>query len=761
MTRWIRTLNFSTKLVVIAIAAMVPAVVMTLLFLSEKQHSINSVARELSGLHRYQNLEAMLLPLGMHEVWATATAAGEGVSDRLQAASADVTRAVNLQDAANDDYGAPAGEDSRRWNDVKDAWNALATTKPTSSADVEYMHSALRQEILDYRDYIATTSGLAHDGDAVTSFVIDAAVMRIPDYESYLTAMRSRAAAVGAAGKPTTADLQELTRTQVLAQNALDSLDADIRHALEGGAAGAAARASTVLRAGTALRAGADMQASADMRASAEQSMPQVKSDFEAFQRYVRQKVAGGSNSEPLDEVVKNASQLTAAISSFHASTQQAAQKRLQTTAEDLRATRNHTLLLVAAAMLLGAGALGVVVLTTVGGMNEAVTVVSRLAEGDYTHDITVQGSDELARTMRALQVMQSKLSGVLSGVKESSLTVATAARQINAGTSDLSARTEQQAANLEETASSMEAMTSTVKQNADNAKLANKLAQAARDQAEQGGSIVERAVAAMGAIDVASKKIADIISVIDEIAFQTNLLALNAAVEAARAGDQGRGFAVVASEVRSLAQRSASAAKEIKDLIHDSVSKVGEGSRLVSESGRHLGEIVASVKKVSDVVGEISNASQEQAASAEEISRAVLQMDESTQQNAAMVEQASAAAASMNDQAARLSQLTAFFKLRDGYAGGPGSTEFFSAAGASSAPSAPRAAAPASPAGATRVASIAAAPGAAAGAARRNEAAARTERRTAARPWSKSAPEPGEPKPAAAAASGNDWSEF
>ncbi|MGH8257435.1 MAG: methyl-accepting chemotaxis protein, partial [Steroidobacteraceae bacterium] len=183
----------------------------------------------------------------------------------------------------------------------------------------------------------------------------------------------------------------------------------------------------------------------------------------------------------------------------------------------------------------------------------------------------------------------------------------------------------------------------------------------------EHGGSIVEQAVAAMGAIDVSSKKIADIISVIDEIAFQTNLLALNAAVEAARAGDQGRGFAVVASEVRNLAQRSASAAKEIKDLIHDSVGKVGDGSRLVSESGRHLGEIVASVKKVSDVVGEISNASQEQAASAEEISRAVLQMDESTQQNAAMVEEASAAAGSMNEQAARLSELTVFFKLREG----------------------------------------------------------------------------------------------
>ncbi len=717
MTRWIRNLNFTTKLVVVALAALVPVIALAVLSLSRQQKDINVAGHELSGLHRYQNLEAMLLPLGMHEVWSTAAAAGAGVSDRLQAASTDVARAVSQQDASNEDYGAPVGEDARRWNDVKSAWNALAATRPSSPADVLRLHGAMRQKILDYRDYIWTTSGLALDSDPIAYFVIDTAMVQIPGYESYLTEMRSRAAAVGVAGKATPADLQELARTEVLAQNMLDSIEADVRHAGEGGAAGQA------------------------MRAGAEQSVLQARSAFEAFGKYVKQSVAGGT-SDGLEDVVKNTAQVTAAIGGFQASMQQAAQKRLQLVSDHLRGTRTVMLLLVMAALLVGAGCFGIVIWTTVAGMNETVAVVSRLAEGDYTHDISVQGSDELARTMRALHIMQSKLSGVLSGVKESSLMVATAARQIAAGTSDLSARTEQQAANLEETASSMEAMTSTVKQNADNAKLANKLAQAARDQAEQGGSIVEQAVAAMGAIDTASKKIADIISVIDEIAFQTNLLALNAAVEAARAGDQGRGFAVVASEVRSLAQRSASAAKEIKDLIHDSVAKVGEGSRLVSESGQHLGDIVASVKKVSDVVGEISNASQEQASSAEEISRAVLQMDESTQQNAAMVEQASAAAASMNDQAARLSQLTAFFKLTAGYTGAPAGAEYIAPRAASTpgAASAPQAT-PAAP---------------------KKGTAPSGERRGAARPWSKAAPAPAPAgKSAAGAASANDWSEF
>jgi methyl-accepting chemotaxis protein len=252
----------------------------------------------------------------------------------------------------------------------------------------------------------------------------------------------------------------------------------------------------------------------------------------------------------------------------------------------------------------------------------------------------------------------------IVSRVKSAGREIALGAEEITAGNSNLSLRTEEQASSLEETASSMEEMTTTVKQNADNAAQANQLAVAARDQAEQGGAVVGRAVEAMSGINESAKKIADIIGVIDEIAFQTNLLALNAAVEAARAGEQGRGFAVVASEVRHLAGRSATAAKEIKSLIEDSVRKVEDGSGLVTQSGRTLGEIVTSVKKVTDIVAEIAAASREQSSGIEQVNRAVVQMDELTQQNAALVEQATAASQSMSGQVRELNEMLARYDL-------------------------------------------------------------------------------------------------
>ena len=274
---------------------------------------------------------------------------------------------------------------------------------------------------------------------------------------------------------------------------------------------------------------------------------------------------------------------------------------------------------------------------------------------------------DEIGDLAEALDDMVGQLKGMVGSVNEATSQVASASSEIAQGSSDLAQRTEEQASALEETASSMEELTGTVKQSAENAGQANQLAGAARTQAEQGGQVVDQAVAAMGAIHQSSKKIADIIGVIDEIAFQTNLLALNAAVEAARAGEQGRGFAVVAGEVRKLAQRSADAAKEIKTLITDSVAKVEDGGKLVDKAGQTLKEIVTSIKKVSDIVAEIAAASREQAAGIEQVNKAILQMDQVTQQNAALVEQTAAASHSMGDQAQELQRLMAFFKTQHG----------------------------------------------------------------------------------------------
>lgn len=297
----------------------------------------------------------------------------------------------------------------------------------------------------------------------------------------------------------------------------------------------------------------------------------------------------------------------------------------------------------------------------------EVAAVVKKALEGDLTERLSVEGKSGFFATLASgLNDLLENTGQMVRQIKVAATSVNRGAEEISQGNLNLSQRTEEQSSSLEETASSMEEMTSTVKQNADNAGQANQLATAARDQAEKGGAVVGKAVGAMTEINESSKKIADIISVIDEIAFQTNLLALNAAVEAARAGEQGRGFAVVATEVRSLAGRSATAAKEIKDLIQDSVRKVEDGTELVTQSGQTLEQIVASVKKVSDIVAEIAAASQEQSSGIEQVNKAVVQMDDMTQQNAALVEQATAASQSMAEQAGELNRMMERYRLGD-----------------------------------------------------------------------------------------------
>jgi methyl-accepting chemotaxis protein len=299
--------------------------------------------------------------------------------------------------------------------------------------------------------------------------------------------------------------------------------------------------------------------------------------------------------------------------------------------------------------------------------LQQAVAVATAVAGGDLTRTIEVNSACETGQLMGALRDMNGNLQRLVSEVRSGTDTITTASAEIAAGNQDLSSRTEQQASSLEETASSMEQLTSTVKQNADNARQANQLAQSASGIAIKGGGVVGQVVGTMSSINESSRKIVDIISVIDGIAFQTNILALNAAVEAARAGEQGRGFAVVASEVRNLAHRSAAAAKDIKLLITDSVDKVEAGSQLVNQAGTTMTEIVDSITRVTDIMSEITSASAEQSDGIEQVNVAITQMDQVTQQNAALVEQAAAAAESMQEQAARLSEVVGVFKLNDG----------------------------------------------------------------------------------------------
>ena len=331
---------------------------------------------------------------------------------------------------------------------------------------------------------------------------------------------------------------------------------------------------------------------------------------------------------------------------------------------------RANQLLLVLTILMVGIGSLAAWIISrsiTV-PLKAAVDIAATVANGDLTtrFDAPTQRS-EIGALMTALKGMNDSLRSVVSQVQTGTRTIASASHEIAAGNMDLSQRTEEQASSLEETASSMEELTSTVRQNADNARQANQLAKTASEVAEKGGAIVGQVVDTMGTINDSSRKIYDIISVIDGIAFQTNILALNAAVEAARAGEQGRGFAVVASEVRNLAQRSAGAAKEIKELIGNSVDQVDIGSKLVKEAGATMDDVVASVRRVTDIMGEITSASSEQSIGIDQVNTAITQMDQVTQQNAALVEEAAAAAASMQDQAERLAEVASSFRLEAG----------------------------------------------------------------------------------------------
>jgi methyl-accepting chemotaxis protein len=361
---------------------------------------------------------------------------------------------------------------------------------------------------------------------------------------------------------------------------------------------------------------------------------------------------------------------LLAALSRASAEYQQYTQTRAtEMTQEEFARYEQHRNMLIAVcvAALVAAILAGIVVIRSITGpMNEAVALAQAVAAGDLTRRIEVKNNDEVGKLVHALSSMNTSLCAIVTQVRQSSDGIATGSTEIANGNADLSQRTEEQASALEETAASMEELNATLKLNADNAKQANQLAVGASAVAVKGGDVVGEVVATMKDINDSSKRIADIIGVIDGIAFQTNILALNAAVEAARAGEQGRGFAVVASEVRNLAGRSADAAKEIKALITASVERVEQGTQLVDQAGITMSEVVTSIKRVADIVGEISGATTEQSAGVAQVGEAVTQIDQTTQQNAALVEESAAATESLRQQAQKQVEAVAVFRVAE-----------------------------------------------------------------------------------------------
>jgi len=642
--QFIGNLKLSRKFALIGALVLAMVALPVWLVIQTSAEALSVAHNEAAGIEPAGDVLTLIKLTQQHRAQSAMMLAGD---DRAQAAR-QAKQAEVGQAMAKAQQSVAALADPRlneRLAAIRSEWQAVAAAvggKSIAGPQSFARHTALIAGQLALLDDIVDSSTLAFDSDAATHYLISSVLVHLPRLNESLGQMRGLGASLLVGGEVTPENRMRITTIGTAAQQHLDgarrvfgkAMDVEPawRRTLGGPVASAAAAAEGALKLADEqiVRAETPSLASADYFASMTKAID---------------------------------TQFDLAAVAFEA---------LDTALSDRVAAERRALWLVLGGAVPGAIALWVIMLTartTTHSIGQAVQLAQNVAAGDLTSRIEVSSTDEAGHLLAALKEMNESLAGIVSNVRQSSDSIATGSAQIATGNADLSARTESQASSLEETASSMEELTGTVKQNAEHAHHASKLVMSTADIAANGGQVVGQVVDTMASIKESSRKIADIIGVIDGIAFQTNILALNAAVEAARAGEQGRGFAVVASEVRNLAQRSAGAAKEIKALIEDSVGKVDAGGKLVDEAGKTMDEIVGSVKRVTDIMGEIAAASQEQSAGIEQVNQAVGQMDEMTQQNAALVEQAAAAAESLQDQAVKLAEAVSVFRL-DGSGG-------------------------------------------------------------------------------------------
>jgi methyl-accepting chemotaxis protein len=634
-------LNLAQKFMLLGLIALIMVVVPSGLYFQRVMDDVATAKRELLGADPQIALNQVIQFTQTHRgLSAGALIGNEALAARRPAMRDQVAKALDALSEALKQAGASAAAQSHM-ADVRQRWATLeqsVASKAIKTPESTKLHTVLIAEQLLLAEELLDEYGLSLDPEAETYNLIFGSLFHMPRLAENLGVMR----AIGA-GFLTTATLppEGLATLQGLRKRVVE---------LQGDMFRAIAKATQV---NTAMRAALDGKAK-DSHTAVDKAL--ALADLAL--------INATDINHPAPAYFDEFTRTIDGLYGFNAQAMKTLDDALRERVNTNQKVGYLVLALLLACLALATALAIAFVRSITGPVAEALALARAVAQGDLTASVNVRGTNELGQLMQALADMSQSLVKVVASVRQGSEGVATASAEIASGNHDLSARTESQASALEQTAASMEELSSTVKQNADSARTANQLAMSASTVAVRGGEVVGQVVHTMKDINDSSRKIADIIQVIDGIAFQTNILALNAAVEAARAGEQGRGFAVVASEVRSLAGRSADAAKEIKALINASVERVAQGTTLVDQAGVTMTEVVSSIKRVTDLMGEISAASNEQAAGVSQVGEAVTQMDQVTQQNAALVEEMAAAASSLKDQAEELVQTVAVFNL-------------------------------------------------------------------------------------------------